>query len=69
MRPLPALACLFVLVYAGEPIKFGFLLIYMDEQLKLDPAVRGAVIGLQPLIRLMIMHSAWAWAPSSARSG
>ncbi|MGF6723151.1 SET family sugar efflux transporter-like MFS transporter [Paraburkholderia sp. GAS41] len=53
--PLLAFTGLFVLVYAGEPIKYGFLLIYMDEQLKLSPAVRGAVIGIQPFIELLIM--------------
>jgi MFS transporter, SET family, sugar efflux transporter len=53
--PLLGFTGLFVLVYAGESIKYGYLLIYMDEQLKLAPAVRGAVIGIQPLIELMIM--------------
>ncbi|WP_341678074.1 MFS transporter [Niveibacterium sp. SC-1] len=55
MLPLLAFTGLFVLVYAGEPIKYGFLLIYMEEHLKLSPAVRGAVIGIQPLIELLIM--------------
>jgi SET family sugar efflux transporter-like MFS transporter len=55
MLPLLAFTGLFVLVYAGESIKFGFLLIYMEEQLRIDPALRGAVIGIQPLIELAIM--------------
>jgi SET family sugar efflux transporter-like MFS transporter len=55
MLPLLAFTGLFVLVYAGESIKYGFLLIYMGEQLHLEPAVRGAVIGIQPLIELCIM--------------
>ncbi|KQV25420.1 transporter [Rhizobium sp. Root1203] len=55
MVPLLAFTGLFVLVYAGEPIKYGFLLLYMEETLKLEPAVRGAVIGIQPFIELMIM--------------
>ena len=55
MLPLLAFTGLFVLVYAGESIKYGFLLIYMDEQLHIEPAVRGAVIGIQPLIELIIM--------------
>ena len=55
MGPLLAFTGLFVLVYAGEPIKFGFLLMYMEDPLKLDPAVRGAVIGIQPLIELGVM--------------
>lgn len=28
--------------------------LYMDEQLRLDPAVRGVVIGIQPLVELAI---------------
>jgi SET family sugar efflux transporter-like MFS transporter len=55
MLPLLAFTALFVLVYAGESIKYGFLLIYMEEQLHIEPAVRGAVIGIQPLIELLIM--------------
>ncbi|MEX3895723.1 hypothetical protein [Paraburkholderia sp. BR10954] len=55
MLPLLAFTGLFVLVYAGEPVKYGFLLIYMEEHLKLSPAVRGAVIGVQPFIELLIM--------------
>jgi SET family sugar efflux transporter-like MFS transporter len=55
MLPLLGFTGLFVLVYAGEPVKYGFLLIYMEEQLKLSPAVRGAVIGIQPFIELLIM--------------
>lgn len=53
--PLLTFTGLFVLVYAGEPVKYGFLLIYMEEHLKLSPAVRGAVIGIQPFIELLIM--------------
>ena len=55
MLPLLTFTGLFVLVYAGEPVKYGFLLIYMEEHLKLSPAVRGAVIGIQPFIELLIM--------------
>ncbi|RQH05746.1 MFS transporter [Paraburkholderia dinghuensis] len=55
MWPLLAFTGLFILVYAGEPIKYGFLLIYMEEHLKLSPPVRGAVIGIQPFIELLIM--------------
>ena len=55
MRPLLAFTGLFVLVYAGESVKYGFLPLYMDEQLHLEPAVRGAVIGIQPLVELAIM--------------
>lgn len=55
MLPLLAFTGLFVLVYAGESIKYGFLLLYMEEQLHIDAALRGAVIGIQPLIELIIM--------------
>ena len=55
MLPLLAFTGLFVLVYAGESVKYGFLLIYMEEQLQIEPAIRGAVIGIQPLIELIIM--------------
>jgi SET family sugar efflux transporter-like MFS transporter len=66
MSPLLMFTGLFVLVYAGESIKYGYLLIYMEEQLKLAPAVRGAVIGIQPLIELMIMPFS---VPLSRRCG
>jgi SET family sugar efflux transporter-like MFS transporter len=55
MAQLLAFTGLYVLVYAGESIKYGFLPLYMDDQLHLAPAVRGAVIGIQPLIELIIM--------------
>jgi MFS transporter, SET family, sugar efflux transporter len=55
MRPLLAFTGLYVLVYAGESAKYGFLPLYMDEHLRLEPAVRGAVIGIQPLVELAIM--------------
>lgn len=55
IRPLLAFTGLYVLVYAGESVKYGFLPLYMDVQLHLEPAVRGAVIGIQPLVELAIM--------------
>jgi MFS transporter, SET family, sugar efflux transporter len=55
MLPLLTFTGLFALVYAGEPVKYGFLLIYMEEHLKLSPTVRGAVIGIQPFIELLVM--------------
>ena len=55
IRPLLAFTALYVLVYAGESVKYGFLPLYMDVQLHLEPAVRGAVIGIQPLVELAIM--------------
>jgi SET family sugar efflux transporter-like MFS transporter len=55
MLPLLAFTGLYVLVYAGESVKYAFLPIYMNEQLRLAPAVSGAVIGFQPLVELAIM--------------
>jgi len=55
MAPLLAFTGLYVLVYAGEPIKYGFLPIYMNDDLHLPAVVSGAVIGIQPLIELLLM--------------
>ncbi|WP_211244513.1 MFS transporter [Actinospica robiniae] len=55
MLPLFAFTGLFLLVYAGEPIKFGYLPIYMRDQLHVPTEVGGAVIGIQPLIELILM--------------
>ena len=55
MLPLLAFTGLYVLVYAGEPIKYGYLPIYMHDDLHLPTAVSGAVIGIQPLIELILM--------------
>lgn len=55
MLPMLAFTCLYVFVYAGEPIKYGFLTIYMHDDLRLPTAVSGAVIGIQPLIELVLM--------------
>jgi SET family sugar efflux transporter-like MFS transporter len=55
MPPLLAFTGLYVLVYAGEPIKYGYLPIYMHDDIHLPTAVSGAVIGIQPLIELILM--------------
>ena len=55
MLPLLTFTGLYVLVYAGEPIKYGYLTIYMHNDLQLPSAVIGAVIGIQPLIELILM--------------
>lgn len=55
MLPLFTFTGLFLLVYAGEPIKYGYLPIYMRDQLHLPTAASGAVIGIQPLIELILM--------------
>jgi len=55
MLPLLAFTGLYVLVYAGEPIKYGYLPIFMRDDMHLPTAVSGAVIGIQPLIELILM--------------
>ena len=55
MLPLLWFTGLYVLVYAGEPIKYGYLPIYMRDDMHLPTAVSGAVIGIQPLIELILM--------------
>jgi SET family sugar efflux transporter-like MFS transporter len=55
MAPLLAFTGLYVLVYAGEPIKYGYLPIYMRDDLRLPAGIGGLVIGIQPLIELALM--------------
>ena len=55
MLPLLAFTGLYVLLYAGEPIKYGYLTIYMRDDMHLPTVVSGAVIGIQPLLELMLM--------------
>jgi SET family sugar efflux transporter-like MFS transporter len=55
LLPLLAFTALYVLVYAGEPIKYGYLPIYMHDDLRLPAVVSGAVIGIQPLVELILM--------------
>jgi SET family sugar efflux transporter-like MFS transporter len=55
MLPLLGFTGLYVLVYAGEPIKYAYLPIYMHDDLRLPAAISGAVIGIQPLIELILM--------------
>jgi SET family sugar efflux transporter-like MFS transporter len=62
MLPLLAFTLLYVFVYAGEPIKYGYLTIYMHNDLHLPTAVSGAVIGIQPLIELILMPVAFVVA-------
>ena len=45
---------LYVLVYAGESVKYAYLPIYMTSS-STGAALSGAVIGIQPLIELVIM--------------
>ncbi|WP_243061805.1 MFS transporter [Humibacter sp. RRB41] len=55
MWPLLVFTGLYILVYAGEPIKYGYLPIYMRDDMHLPAVVSGAVIGIQPLIELLLM--------------
>ncbi|MEV6425721.1 MFS transporter [Streptomyces sp. NPDC051662] len=55
MLPLLAFTGLYVLVYAGEPIKYGYLTLYMHNDMHLPTAVSGAVIGIQPFVELILM--------------
>jgi MFS transporter, SET family, sugar efflux transporter len=52
---LLAFTSLCVLATAGESVKYGFLPLYMAERMHLQPSVRAAVIGIQPLVELAIM--------------
>lgn len=55
MWPLLLFTGLYICVYAAEPIKYAYLPIYMDEQLHFASGLRGAIIGIQPLVELMLM--------------
>jgi SET family sugar efflux transporter-like MFS transporter len=55
MLPLLAFTGLYALVYAGEPIKYGYLSIYLRDDLHLPALISGAVIGIQPLVELGLM--------------
>ncbi|BCY11725.1 MFS transporter [Actinoplanes sp. L3-i22] len=55
MLPLLAFTTLYVLVYAGESIKYAYLPIYMRDQLHFGSGLGGAVIGIQPLVELVLM--------------
>jgi SET family sugar efflux transporter-like MFS transporter len=55
MLPLLAFTGLYVLVYAGEPVKYAYLPIYLHDDLRMPAVISGAVIGIQPLIELLLM--------------
>jgi MFS transporter, SET family, sugar efflux transporter len=54
MWPLLVFTAMYICVYAGEPIKYAYLPIYMN-QLGFAPALSGAIIGIQPLVELALM--------------
>lgn len=55
MMPLFGFTVLYVFVYAGESVKYAFLPLYMQEDLRFSPALSGTVIGIQPLVELALM--------------
>lgn len=55
MLPLLAFTALYICVYAGESVKYAYLPLYMNEQLRLAPALSGAIIGIQPLVELALI--------------
>jgi SET family sugar efflux transporter-like MFS transporter len=55
MLPLLAFTALYICVYAGESVKYAYLPLYMNEQLRLAPVLSGAIIGIQPLVELALI--------------
>jgi SET family sugar efflux transporter-like MFS transporter len=55
MMPLLVFTAVCVLAMTGDTIKFGYLPIYMAEQLHVSDSMRGAVIGIQPLLELLLL--------------
>lgn len=55
MMPLLVFTAVCVLAMTGDTIKFGYLPIYMADQLHISDSMRGAVIGIQPLLELLML--------------
>ena len=55
MLPLLTFTGLYVLVYAGESIKYAYLPIYMNDRLGYASGLSGAIIGIQPLVEIVLM--------------
>ncbi|KNY05941.1 MFS transporter [Microbacterium sp. GCS4] len=55
MAPLLLFTAIYILIMCGETVKLAYLPLYMDRTLGMDAGLRGAVIGLQPLIELPLM--------------
>jgi SET family sugar efflux transporter-like MFS transporter len=55
MLPLLTFTAVCVLAMTGDTIKFGYLPLYMADQLHVPDSVRGAVIGIQPLLELLLL--------------
>ncbi|WP_112238504.1 MFS transporter [Kribbella monticola] len=55
LMPLLVFTAVCILAMTGDTIKFGYLPIYMAEQLHVSDSMRGAVIGIQPLLELLLL--------------
>ena len=55
MVPLLVFTGLCVLAMSGDTIKFGYLPLYMADELGISDTLRGAVIAVQPLLELALM--------------
>lgn len=55
MLPLLVFTTIYVLIMCGETVKLAYLPLYMDGELRVDAGVRGAIIGFQPLVELLLM--------------
>ena len=55
MMPLLIFTAVCVLAMTGDTIKFGYLPIYMADELHISDSMRGAVIGIQPLLELLML--------------
>lgn len=55
LLPLLIFTGVYILIMCGETVKLAYLPLYMDGELRVDAGVRGAIIGLQPLLELLLM--------------
>lgn len=55
MLPLLVFTAVCVLAMTGDTIKFGYLPIYMADELHVSDSLRGVVIGIQPLLELLLL--------------
>jgi SET family sugar efflux transporter-like MFS transporter len=55
MMPLLIFTAVCILAMTGDTIKFGYLPIYMADELHVSDSVRGLVIGIQPLLELLLL--------------
>lgn len=55
MTPLLIFTAVCILAMTGDTIKFGYLPIYMADELHVSDSTRGLVIGIQPLLELLLL--------------